>query len=62
MKLLRWLAWVPVPMILFALSMNIAHIGSEWLLAAVALAAAVAAALIYFLRREPQDAGRRLHP
>jgi hypothetical protein len=31
MKLLRWLARVPVPMMLFALSMNIAHIGSEWL-------------------------------
>jgi branched-subunit amino acid transport protein len=59
MKLLRWLAWVPVAMILFALSMNMAHIGSEWLWTAVALVAAVAAASIYFLRREPQDAGRR---
>jgi len=58
----RWLPWVPVAIMLLAFSMNLAHIGSEWLWAAVMAVAAAAAALIYFVRREPQDAGRRLRP
>ncbi len=56
----RWLPLVPVAVMLFALSMNMAHIGSDWLWSAVVAVAAAAAALIYFLQRERQEAGRRL--
>ena len=52
----RWLKWVPVAIVLFAVSMNMAHIGSEWLWTAVIV---VAAASTLVLRREPQGAGRR---
>lgn len=56
----RWLPLVPVAVMLFALSMNMAHIGSDWLWSAVVAVAAAAAVLIYFLQRERQEAGRRL--
>jgi hypothetical protein len=36
----RWLGWVPVAIVLFAVSMNMAHIGSEWLWTAVIVVAA----------------------
>lgn len=52
----RWLGWVAVAIMLFAVSMNMAHIGSEWLWTAMILVAVIS---ILVLRREPQDAGRR---
>jgi hypothetical protein len=45
----RWLGWVFVAMMLFAFSMNMAHIGSEWLWTAVI---AVAGVSILVLQRK----------
>ncbi len=53
----RGLQWTALAVMLFAVSMNMAHIGSEWLWTVIIVAAG---ALILILQRKPQDAGRRL--
>ena len=45
----RWLGWVFVALMLFAVSMNMTHIGSEWLWIAVI---AVSLASILVLQRK----------
>ena len=54
-----WFRWVAFVLILFAIAMQAAHIGSIWLWAAVYV---VAAALMIVGQPKPQDAGRRLRP
>ncbi len=53
----RGLQWTALAVMLFAVSMNMGHIGSEWLWTVIIVAAG---ALILILQRKPQDAGRRL--
>ena len=52
-----WFRWVAFLLILFAIAMQAAHLGSIWLWAAVY---AVAIALMIVGQPKPQDAGRRL--
>jgi peptidoglycan/LPS O-acetylase OafA/YrhL len=52
-----WFRWAAFLLILFAIAMQAAHIGSIWLWAAVYV---VAIALMIVGQPKPQDAGRRL--